>query len=321
MHSHPFRYRAVTSTAEADSALASSAAAPLGGGTDLLTMIHEGLTAPGELVDLRRIVRSDTIEVHDQSLHVGGSARIADLARHAEVRTLWPAFADACAAVGTPALREMGTLGGNLCQRPRCWYFRRGISCLKNGGSDCPAASGENQYHAILEGGPCFIVHPSDPAVALVALDAHIEIRGAGQSRNVPAESFWVLPSERLDAETVLAHNEYVSGVSIPTASANGTQFYQKLMQRATWDFALVSIAAVRRADGDVRMVLGGVAPRPWRVPRSIEEDVSSGGIDEDSAAALASRAMLDAKPLARNGYKIRLAETLLRRAMVQLGA
>jgi xanthine dehydrogenase YagS FAD-binding subunit len=215
----------------------------------------------------------------------------------------------------------MGTLGGNLCQRPRCWYFRRGISCYKNGGSECPAAQGENQYHAILEGGPCFIVHPSDPAVALMALDAEIEIRGNGQSRTVPAETFWVLPSERLDSETVLASGEYVSGVSVPAASADGSQLYDKLMQRATWDFALVSIAAVRRTDGDVRMVLGGVAPRPWRVPRSIEEDVSSGGIDEDSAAALASRAMYDAKPLAKNGYKVRLAETLLKRAMLRLGA
>src|SRR6185369_17799822 len=129
------------------------------------------------------------------------------------IREAFPALAQACGAVGSPALRNMGTIGGNLCQRPRCWYFRRGVPCLKNGGTSCPAEHGENQYLAILDGGPCHIVHPSDPAVALTALDATIEIASARGRRTVPISEFYTLPSERLDQETILASGELVSAV------------------------------------------------------------------------------------------------------------
>src|SRR3954471_3767262 len=213
----------------------------------------------------------------------------------------------------------MGTIGGNLCQRPRCWYLRRGVACLKNGGTDCPARDGENQYHAILEGGPCYIVHPSDPAVALTALDAQVEITGAGAPRTIPISRFYVTPRERLDHETVLTRGEFVSAVILPAAAAGGKQCYMKLMQRGAWDFALVSAAAVRRTDGSVRIVLGGVAPRPWRAPESLEEDVSAGNLDADAVATIAERALYDATPLSKNGYKVRQAETLIRRSIAAL--
>jgi xanthine dehydrogenase YagS FAD-binding subunit len=228
-------------------------------------------------------------------------------------------LAEACDVVGTPALREMGTIGGNLCQRPRCWYLRRGISCYKSGGNACPAKDGENQYHAILDGGPCYIVHPSDPAVALTALDAQVEIGGAQTPRLMPIADFYVLPSERLDHETILRPGEFVSAVVLPAASAGGVQKYTKLMQRGAWDFALVSCAATKRTDGDVRIVLGGVAPRPWRVPESLEEDVAAGGLEEDTIATIAERALYDARPLTENGYKVKLAETLIRRSIAEL--
>jgi len=225
----------------------------------------------------------------------------------------------ACSVVGTPALREMGTIGGNLCQRPRCWYFRRGISCYKNGGSSCPAREGENQYHAIIDGGPCYVVHPSDPAVALTALDAEVEIRSVKGERIVSIEDFYVLPRERLHHETILHPGEVVTALLLPAGAAGGVQRYHKLMQREAWDFALVSIAGCRRPDGDVRIVLGGVAPRPWRVNSSIEEDVASGGLDEDTIATLAERALYDAKPLSKNGYKVELAQTLIRDVIRQI--
>jgi xanthine dehydrogenase YagS FAD-binding subunit len=214
----------------------------------------------------------------------------------------------------------MGTIGGNICQRPRCWYFRRGIPCLKSGGTGCPARQGENQYLAILDGGPCWMVHPSDPAVALTALDASIEIAGPNP-RIVSIADFHTLPRERMDRETVLGPGEVIAAIVLPAASAGGRQLYMKLMQRGAWDFALASIAAVRRVDGAVRMAMGGVAPRPWRVPESVEEDVASGGLDDDSIAALAERALYDARPLSRNGYKVPLAASLLRDAMRQLAA
>ncbi len=292
----------------------------MGGGTDLLVSLDEGFVAANLVVDLRRIPDGDSITTQpDGSLRMGGATRIHDIAHHPLINERYRALAQACDSVGTPALRQMGTIGGNLCQRPRCWYLRRDVPCLKSGGTDCPARDGENQYHAILEGGPCYIVHPSDPAVALTALDAQIEIAGGTTTRTLPIRNFYVTPNERLASETVLAHGEFVRAVILPAMSAGGAQHYTKLMQRGSWDFALVSIAAVKRTDGAVRIVLGGVAPRPWRVPESLEEDVSAGALDTDAIATIAERALYDAKPLSKNGYKVRLAETLIRRSIATL--
>ena len=310
----PFVYQQADSMEDALRRLAEPRALPMGGGTDLLVTIDEGIYTPEAVVDLRGIPASDGVELReDGSVRIGASARVEQLANDPVVVERYGVLAQACSVVGTPALREMGTIGGNLCQRPRCWYFRRGISCYKNGGNSCPAREGENQYHAIIDGGPCYIVHPSDPAVALTALDAEVEIRSVKGERIVGIEDFYVLPRERLDHETILRPGEVVTAVLLPAAAAGGVQRYHKLMQREAWDFALVSIAGCRRPDGEVRIVLGGVAPRPWRVNSSIEEDVASGGLDEDTIATLAERALYDAKPLSRNGYKVELAQTLIR--------
>ena len=316
----PFSYHRASSGADALELLAHQDAVPLGGGTDLLVCIEERIAAPTAVVDLRGIPGADEIAVADTGdVRIGAAARLHDIATRPLIAERFPALAQACEAVGSQALRNMGTLAGNLCQRPRCWYFRRAIPCLKNGGTGCPARDGENQYHAILDGGPCYIVHPSDPAVALLALDAQVEIASTGGPSVVPLASFYVLPRDRMDHETVLRAGEVVSAVIVPARAAGGQQFYRKLMQRQAWDFALVSIAAARREDGTVRLALGGVAPRPWRVPESVEEDVASGGLDEDSISALADRALYDAEPLAKNRYKMDLAATLLRDAMRHL--
>lgn len=330
-----FTYYRPASLDDAVVGLSRAGAWPLGGGTDLLVCVDEGIATPASVVDLRGIGDFDGITVlPNGGLRIGAAARVSDIAAHEDVRARFPVLAEACAAVGTPALRNMGTLGGNLCQRPRCWYFRRGIPCFKNGGSSCPAREGENQYHAIVDAGPCYIVHPSDPAVALTALDAEIEITGREGVSRIPITQFFVLPRDRMDHETVLRPGEFVTAITIPGASSldvaklqslnpsnvqSGRQLYRKLMQRGSWDFALVSIAAAKRADGAVRIVLGGVAPRPWRVSESVEEDVASGGLDEESIAALAERALYDAEPLSKNGYKVTLAASLLRDAIREL--
>ena len=312
----PFHYHKEADLPAALSRLAKPGHVAIGGGTDLLVTIGEGLVAPSAVVDVRWLAESTGISETSTGLRIGAATRLADVAAHALVRASYPALATACEQVGTPAIRAMATLGGNLLQRPRCWYFRRDIACLKNGGSGCPAREGENQYLAIIEGGPCYVVHPSDPAVALVALDAVVEIASPTGSREVAIGEFFVLPSERLDRETVLGDGELVTGIRLPTAAAGGVQRYTKLMQRGAWDFALVSLAAVRRTDGDVRLVLGGVAPRPYRVYGSVEEEVTSGGLDDDTIAGLAERALLDAEPLSKNGYKLELAASLLRDAI-----
>ncbi len=317
----PFSYHKPATLDAALVILGESAHMPIGGGTDLLVTIEEQLAAPAAVVDVRSLDESLGITMlPDGALRLGAAERLADIAEHRLVRDGYPVLAAACVQVGTPAIRAMATLGGNLAQRPRCWYFRRNIPCHKNGGSSCPARDGENQYLAIVQGGPCWAVHPSDPAVALVALDAVIECAGPTGRRDVAAADFFVLPTERLDRETVLADGELIIGVRLPAASAGGVQRYTKLMQRAAWDFALVSLAAVRRTDGEVRLVLGGVSPRPYRIYNSIEEETTSGGLDEETIAGLADRALLDAEPLSKNGYKIELAASLLRDAIRELG-
>lgn len=317
-----FEYHRPESAGNAVRLLEAPDALPMGGGTDLLVLIKERLTTPASVIDLRGIRDSRAVTpASDGGLRIGATARIADLARDEVIRERFPALASACESVGTTALRHMGTIGGNLCQRPRCWYLRRNVSCLKNGGSRCPAESGENQYHAVFGGGPCYIVHPSDPAVALTALGAVVEVTSAHGTRRLPIEELYVLPSERLDRETDLEHGEVITALELPGDGAGGTQSYEKLMQRGSWDFALASLAAVRTATGDVRLVLGGVAPKPWRLRRSIEEEVARGRLEADDVARLVDGALYEARPLAHNGYKVQLVRSLLRRAIIQLSA
>jgi xanthine dehydrogenase YagS FAD-binding subunit len=317
-----FEYQRASSLAAVADLLSHPGALPLGGGTDLLVCIEEGLANPAVLVDLRSAAGAGAIEhTADGGLRIGAAARLHDVGVDALTRSRFPALAQACASVGSPALRHMGTIGGNLCQRPRCWYYRRGISCFKSGGDTCPARDGESQHSAILEGGPCYAVHPSDPAVALTVLEARLEITGAGGSRVVGISDFFVLPKTRTDSETVLERGEFVSAIVLGAEAAGGLQFFRKLTQRGAWDFAMASVAGARRSDGSVRIVMGGVSPRPWRVPESVEEDVASGGLDEDSAAAIAERAFHDAVPLRGNKYKVLQAASLLRDAARELAA
>lgn len=279
--------------------------------------MREGLVVPDTLVDLRGLPGAGDITWdQDGGVRIGAAARIAALASDPRLRELFPALAMACDSVGSPALRNMGTLGGNLCQRPRCWYFRSGIPCLKSTGTTCPAVDGDNRHLAILGGGPCFAVHASDPAVALVALEATIHVDGPSGARTIPIGDFLVLPAKDVKHETSLAAGEFVTAVEVPADSSGGRQRYTKVLHREAWDFALASIAVARRRDGAVRLVLGGVSPVPWRITPSVEEDVAAAPLADDDLDALAERALYDARPLSGNGYKMTLARNLLRDAM-----
>lgn len=304
------------SPASAASFLAAADAVPLGGGTDLLVALREGIVQAGAVVDLRALpALREVRDGADGSLLAGAAVSIHDLGTHPAVRARFPALAEACASVGSPALRHMGTIGGNLCQRPRCWYLRAAIPCLKSGGPACPAIDGENRHLAILGGGPCYAVHPSDPAVALVALGATVHTHGPAGPRAIEAADFFVLPADDPRRETVLQPAEFVSAIELPAASSGARQRYTKALQRGAWDFALASVAAVRRADGTVRIVLGGVAPVPWRINASVEEDISAAPLSDDDLDALADRALHDARPLSDNGWKLAMATSLLRDA------
>jgi len=315
-----FTYHRAENVADAVRALASPGAAALGGGTDLLVAMKEEIARPDVLVDLRRIPGARDLELrNDGSARLGCAVRLADLASHAGCAERYPALAQAAAAAGTPQLRAMGTIGGNLAQRPRCWYFRGALPCFKNGSADCLAERGENHYHALFTDGTCHAVHPSDPLVALTALEATVEVTGLSGVRSVALKALFERAAQNPHGEMTLAAGEFISAVALPATAAGGTQFYEKLMQRGAWDFATVSLAAHRRADGAVRMALGGVSLGPWRVNSSVEEDVATGSLDDDSMDALAERAMYDARPLEHNGYKVWQAQALLRRAMRRL--
>ena len=314
-----FAYERPTTLAAAlaSVSLPNGRALPIAGGTDLLVWIDEGLASPERVVDVRGLPGLDEIVRRpDGSLRIGAAARIADIAADAAVRDGFALLAEACASVGTPALRNMGTIGGNLAQRPRCWYLRRGVACFKNGGSGCAAVEGEHQYHGILDDGTCRAVHPSDPAVALAALGATVEISSVAGVRTVEVDRLYAGAASNPRAEVALEAGELITAVELPSAAAGGAHFWEKLMQRGAWDFALVSCAAARRADGEVRLVLGGVGLGPWVLSSSVAEDVGSGELDEESIDALAERALYDTSPLAGTEYKVTMAGALLRRAM-----
>lgn len=317
----PFAYERPTSLDEARRALAAADALAIGGGTDLLPRIAQGLAAPTRVVDVRHVPGArDITERPDGALRIGAAVGVAELAADPGVRSRYPVLAEAAASVGSPALRNMGTIAGNLLQRPHCWYYRRGLRCFKNGGTDCLAIDGTNTYHGIIPGGRCRSVHPSDPAVALAALDATVILASDGDEATLDLATLYEGAAANPAGETPLGAGDLITAITLPAAAAGGAQHWQKHIQRGAFDFALVSCAAARRVDGTVRLVLGGVAAAPWRINPSVEEDVASGGLDADSVDALAERALYDAEPLAGNGYKVTLARTALRRAIAALG-
>ncbi|MBM3900241.1 MAG: FAD binding domain-containing protein [Gemmatimonadetes bacterium] len=310
-----FAYHRPSSLDDALAALAERGSLPIGGGSDLLAAVEEGRTAPTRVVELEHIPELATITVQsDGGVRIGAGVRIASLAEAPELAA-FPVLRAACSAVGSPALRAMGTLGGNLGQRQRCWYFRSGVGCFKNGGTGCAAVDGEHVYHAILASGTCHAAHPSDPAVALLALDARVEVRSIRGSRMLDIAALYEGAADNARSETVLAKDEVIVAVHLGAAARDGAQHWEKLTQRRAFDLALVSCAGVRHTDGSVRIALGGVAAGPWRAPHSVEEDIASGGLDDESIEALAARAMYDATPLAGNAYKVQMAEAAIRRA------
>jgi xanthine dehydrogenase YagS FAD-binding subunit len=217
--------------------------------------------------------------------------------------------------VASPQLRNQGTLGGNLCQKPRCWYYRGEFHCLRKGGDTCFAANGENQYHCLFGGESCFIVHPSDTAPALVALGAALRIVGPGGTRTVPVEAFHVLPSVDYRRETVLKPGEIVAEVVLPAPAPGLRSTYRKVRARASWDFALVGAAFALRLAGDVvreaRVAFSGVAPVPWRA-KAVEAALNGKRLNAATIGHAAAAAVKGAEPLAHNGYKVPLLRGLV---------
>jgi xanthine dehydrogenase YagS FAD-binding subunit len=297
----------------------------MSGGTDLLDLMKSEITTPEAVVNLKSVrdPKLRAIEKRGGSIHVGALATISEIADSRLLKEQCAVLQQAASEVASPQLRNMGTLGGNLCQRPRCWYYRDDeFDCLRKGGDSCFAVDGRNRYHCVTGGGPCFIVHPSDLAVALLALNANVLIQKGKKNRSIPIAEFYVLPKDDTENETILKPGEVVTGVEIPAATADTRSRYTKFKVRQSWDFAVVSVAVVLRISGGTvsrgRIALGGVAPVPW-----LEERASGilSGFQANGAAleSLAASVLQDANPLSENAYKTTLARNLLKRSVQQL--
>ncbi len=293
------------------------------GGTDLLGCLRDGVFGAETVVSLSRIDALRGIaETPEGGLRIGALTSIAAVAADPIVAKRYRALSQAAGAVASPQLRNQGTIGGNLCQKPRCWYYRGEFDCLRKGGDLCYAVQGESQYHAILGGGPCFIVHPSDTAPALVALSATVRIEGPKGKREVPVETFHVPPEVDPRRETVLEPGEIVTDVLIPPPEPGLRSSYRKVRARQAWDFALAGAALALAFRGGrvtrARVVLSGAAPVPWR-SRDAEAALTGKVLDAAAASGAAARAVAGADPLARNGYKVPLFRGMLEEELLKI--
>lgn len=293
-----------------------------GGGSDLLQQIKDGTVDADVIINLRNIEGADQVSSSNSETVIGGLITLEQLSTNASIANSLTVLAEAAASVATPQLRNVATLAGNVTQRPWCWYYRNGFDCFKAGGNQCFSVVGENQQHAIFGGGPSFIVHPSDTAPALVALNASFQVIGPAGERTLSAEEFFIMPSENPLKENSLAEDELLAGVRIPALSPNTVSTYHKVTDRAAWTHAEVSVAAVLELDGNqvkrASIALGGVATIPWRL--AAVESLLAG---KEMTAALAREAgelaVANAQALSNNGYKIPMTSATVERTLLSL--
>ena len=338
---HPFAFAAPKTIADAATAASATVAHAMtsapelagqsdvsvikAGGIDLLDLIKEGLLAPSKVINLGEVPGLDTVvEEQDGGLRIGPMVTLAALAAHPIVRQRYGALADALGASASPQIRNVATLGGNLLQRPRCWYLRsHAFRCLRKGGGHCFAVHGENQYHAIFGNMPCAIVHPSTAATMLVALGATVEITGpAGAARRLLLEDFFVPVEQDMQRENKLEPHEILAAIRLPRLPPSVRMAHIKQGEKDSFDWPLADAAVVLELDAGgicqrAAVVLGAAAPVPHRAKKA--EAALVGQRIDQTIAAQAARAALDgATPLSKNAYKLPLFEALVRRTIVQ---
>jgi len=279
------------------------------GGTDLVGSLRDGILDPAVVVSISHLEELAGIrQTAEGGLEIGAMTTIHAVSQSPVVQSNYPALAMAAAAVGSPQLRHQGTIGGNLCQKPRCWYYRGDFPCLRKGGDLCYAVDGENAHHCILGGENCYIVHPSDTAPALAALGAIAVIAGPDGRRSVPVAAFHVPPSDDYMKETVLGPGEILTGIRLPPPPDGLRSLYRKVRARRAWDFALAGAAvALQSRNGrtaQCRIFLSGAAPVPYRAAEA-EAILVGKALDGPTIAEAARAAVKDAAPMSGNGYKV----------------
>jgi xanthine dehydrogenase YagS FAD-binding subunit len=319
-----FEFARATSVAEAlDLAVERPGGVFKAGGIDLLDHLKEHLIEPPRLIDLKGIPELRGIGLQpDGSLAIGPLATLAQVAAHPDVRRAHAALARACGEAASPQIRNVATIGGNLLQRPRCWYYRlASYRCLKKGGDTCFAVGGENRYHTIFADGACNAPHPSNGAMALTALGASLVLQGSRGTRTVPVDQFFTIPGNDPRRENAGTPDEILTAIRVP-AAPGARSTYASVKEKAAFDWPLVSNAAALRLDGGIvreaRIVLGAVAPVPLR-SAAAEQALLGRGLDDATIEAAATAAVTAAQPLSDNGYKIELLKTLLRRTLRSL--
>jgi xanthine dehydrogenase YagS FAD-binding subunit len=318
-----FTYLKVNSLKEAIAQLSSKNARIHAGGTDLLGCLRDDIFSSDKLVSISQLKSLRGIsQTRDGGLRIGALTTIAEIENDKAIRERYSALAQAASEVASPQLRNQGTIGGNICQKPRCWYYRGEFHCLRKGGDTCYAYDGENQFHCIFGGHMCYIVHPSDTAPALVAFEAMVRVNGPGGTRLVPIARFHVPPNENVQKETILKPNEIVTEILLPPPAKGLRSSYRKVRARRSWDFALASVALALHFDGDkiakARVVFGGAAPVPWR-SKEVEEVITGKHLDAETVNRAVAAAIKNAQPLKHNGYKIPLFRGIIEEELIAM--
>jgi len=307
-----FSYLRAASLDEAMEQLASGDARVHAGGTDLLGCLRDDVFQTGSVVSIAGLSDLRGVrETADGGLRIGALVRVAEVASDPLVRERYPALSQAAGEVGTPQLRNQGTLGGNICQKPRCWYYRGPFDCRRKGGDQCFAVQGNSEFHAIFGGSGCHIVHPSDTAPALTALEAEVVIAGPGGTRQVAMDNFFVRPAVDPTLETVLQTGEIVTEILLPPVKSGQRSSYRKVRARRAWDFALAGVALklVTTPDGVIEeagVVFSGVAPVPWR-SLTVQRVLVGERLTADIIRLAGEVAVESAEPMLNNAYKVPL--------------
>ena len=293
------------------------------GGIDLLDLMKEDIVSPPRLVNIRNVDSLRGITISTDGLHLGPLSTLSEIASHPEIQRSYSALADAAGHAATPQVRNMATLGGNIMQRPRCWYFRSSdFDCKKKGGGsdECHAHNGENQYHAIMNNGSCAMVHPSSTAVPLLGLGAQVELTSKRGKRMVAMSEFYVPPEKSVVNETVVQPGELITSILVPAPEPGTRSAYQKYGEKESFDWPIADAGVVLIMDGahcrKASVVLGVAAPTPIR-SKEAEAVLIGKTIDEATARAAGKAAMLHATPLSQNGYKTQLFETAIYRTVL----
>ena len=293
------------------------------GGIDLLDLMKDGIVSPPKLVNIRNVSSLRSITISKDGLHLGPLSTLSEIAAHPEIQRSYSALSDAAGHAATPQVRNMATLGGNIMQRPRCWYFRSSdFDCKKKGGGsdECHAHGGENQYHAIMNNSTCAMVHPSSTAVPLLGMDAQVELTSKRGKRLVPISEFYVPPEKSVINETVVQQGELITSVFVPAPEPGTRSAYQKYGEKESFDWPIADAGVVLVMDGvqcrRASVVLGVAAPTPIR-SKAAEAVLTGKTIDEATARAAGKAAMQSATPLSQNGYKTQLFETAIYRTVL----